>query len=59
MTLPSGHYHVYRGRLGFDGEGYLYVCITAAKELIKMGAWDADSMRRLSTDLHKRINDVG
>jgi hypothetical protein len=57
--IACGHYHFYRGQLGIDGEARKEVCIMAAKELIKMGVWDADSMRRLSENLDERISEVG
>jgi hypothetical protein len=58
-AVACGHYHLDRGKLTMQGEGYRYVCTTAAKELIKMGAWGPDSMRRLSEDLDECIRNAG
>jgi hypothetical protein len=57
--VACGHYHVYRGILSFHGEAYKSICTTAAKELITMGVWNADSMRRLSEDLDECIRNAG
>ena len=57
--VACGRYHLIRGMLTMQGQGYRYVCTTAARELIKMGAWDADSMQRLSKDLSECIRNAG
>jgi hypothetical protein len=58
-AVAGGHYHLIRGMLTMQGEGYSHVCTTAAGELVKMGAWPADSTRRLSEDLSECIRNIG
>jgi len=58
-AVACGQYHLYRGVLTFHGEAYKSICTTAAEELINMGVWNADSLRRLSEDLDECIRNAG
>jgi hypothetical protein len=57
--VACGHFHLWRGSLTMQGEGKKAVCIIATQELITMGAWDPDSMRRLCSDLDEAIVNAG
>jgi hypothetical protein len=60
--IASENYHYIGRRTGTlypQGEGMRIVCIIAAQELITMGVWDFDSMRRLRSSLNEAIANTG
>ena len=57
--VAYGGWYLYRGVLMPQGKGMKAVCIKAAQELITMGVWDPDSMRRLRSSLKEAIANAG